>query len=166
MKEFCCGIKLFGGAEKWMPVRANPGDSGFDLRARAYRNECMHTGITNVIPLSEKSFYLGRESRVLVFTGVFLEMPMGLEAQIRSRSGLALKSGICVLNSPGTIDSCYRNEIGVILQNNSSTQFEIKEGDRIAQMVFAEIPVTSFTVVDELGNSERGLGGFGSTGVK
>jgi len=100
----------------------------------------------------------------LVKTGIAVEIPRGYEAQIRSRSGLALKHGIMVLNSPGTIDSDYRGEIGVILANLGLNAVQIKKGDRIAQMVFAPIVTALFTVVDALSETDRSEGGFGSTG--
>lgn len=102
--------------------------------------------------------------RVLVKTGLFIELPQGFEAQIRSRSGLALKHGISVLNSPGTIDADYRGEIGVILINLSDTDFQIKNADRIAQMVIARHETISWELSKELSSTERGDSGFGSTG--
>jgi len=102
--------------------------------------------------------------RQLVKTGLFLELPTRYEAQIRPRSGLALKKGITVLNAPGTIDADYRGEIGVILINLSQEEFTINNGDRIAQMVIAEYQKVDFVEVEQLENSVRGDGGFGSTG--
>ena len=102
--------------------------------------------------------------RVLIKTGLFISLHPGYEAQVRPRSGLALKKGISVLNSPGTIDSDYRGEIGVILINLSDSDFMINTGDRIAQMVIAKHETISWKVVDELDNSLRGDKGFGSTG--
>ena len=102
--------------------------------------------------------------RVLVKTGIFISLHPGYEAQVRPRSGLALKKGISVLNSPGTIDADYRGEIGVILINLSDLDFEINSGDRIAQMVIAKHETISWKVVDKLDNSLRGDKGFGSTG--
>lgn len=104
--------------------------------------------------------------RVLVKTGLFLEIPVGFECQVRPRSGLALKKGITVLNSPGTIDSDYRGEVGVILINLSNETFVIENGERIAQLVFAKFEQAAFNEVDELTTTVRGEGGFGSTGVK
>ena len=97
-------------------------------------------------------------------TGIYMEIPCGYECQIRSRSGLAYKSGIQVLNSPGTIDSGYRGEVKVILKNNAYAPYDIKKGDRIAQMVFAPVTTASITEVAELSDTERGDCGFGSTG--
>mgnify|MGYP001192047269 FL=1 len=102
--------------------------------------------------------------RILVKTGLFISLHPGYEAQVRPRSGLALKKGISVLNSPGTIDADYRGEIGVILINLSDLDFEINSGDRIAQMVIAKHETISWKVVDKLDNSLRGDKGFGSTG--
>lgn len=102
--------------------------------------------------------------RVLVKTGLFIELPQGYEAQIRPRSGLALKKGITVLNTPGTIDADYRGEIGVILINFSQENFVIESGERIAQMVIARHETAQWQVVSSLSATERGEGGFGSTG--
>lgn len=103
--------------------------------------------------------------RNIIKTGLFISLPTGYEAQIRPRSGLSIKSGITVLNSPGTIDSDYRGEIGVILINLSDTNFEINTGDRIAQMVIAKHEQAIWTVTDKLDDSERGNKGYGSTGI-
>lgn len=102
----------------------------------------------------------------LVDTGIQIALPKGYEAQIRSRSGLALKKGIIVFNTPGTIDADYRNNVGVILRNASHEPFEIKVGDRIAQMKISEVPNTELVSVKELDETERGMGGFGHTGIK
>ncbi|MCA1926984.1 MAG: dUTP diphosphatase [Calditerrivibrio sp.] len=100
----------------------------------------------------------------LLPTGIYMEIPEGYEAQIRPRSGLALKYGVTVLNSPGTIDSDYRGEIGVILANFGKDDFEYKKGDRIAQIVFNRVVKVNFVVVYELAETERGDGGFGHSG--
>lgn len=104
--------------------------------------------------------------RKLVPTGLFIELPVGSEAQVRPRSGLALKKGITVLNSPGTIDADYRGEVGVILVNLSNEDFVITDGERIAQMVIARHERAVWEEVDELSTTDRGTGGFGSTGKK
>lgn len=104
--------------------------------------------------------------RVLVPTGLFMELPKGFEAQIRPRSGLAFKNGITVLNSPGTIDADYRGEIKVLLVNLSNQEFVVQDGERIAQMVIAKHEQIAWNTVKELENTERSAGGFGSTGVK
>jgi len=104
--------------------------------------------------------------RALVKTGLFLEIPQGYEAQVRPRSGLAFKNGITVLNTPGTIDADYRGEVGVILINLSDKAFEIVNGERIAQLVFAKVEQANLIPDITLSETERGAGGFGSTGVK
>jgi dUTP pyrophosphatase len=105
------------------------------------------------------------KSRCLVKTGIAIEIPLGYEAQVRPRSGLALKNGITVLNTPGTIDSGYRGEIGVIVFNSSEEDFIVKKGDRIAQLVVCPIINANFIFVEELSKTKRSDGGFGSTGV-
>ena len=114
----------------------------------------------------EEKLTLSPSERKLIKTGLFLEIPEGYEAQVRPRSGLALKNGITVLNSPGTIDADYRGEIGVILINHSSENFEINSGDRIAQLVFAKVEQAVWFETESLNETERGQGGFGSTGKK
>lgn len=104
--------------------------------------------------------------RALIKTGLFLEIPEGCECQVRPRSGLAFKKGITVLNSPGTIDADYRGEVGVILVNLSAEPFTVEQGERIAQLVFAKVKQAKWIEVKELSETERGAGGFGSTGVK
>lgn len=104
--------------------------------------------------------------RKLIPTGLFIELPAGYEAQIRPRSGLAIKKGITVLNSPGTIDADYRGEVCIILVNLSSDDFEIVDGERICQMVIAEHAQAEWVEVEVLGDTERGAGGFGHTGKK
>ena len=113
----------------------------------------------------EEAIIIQPFQRLVVKTVLFISLQKGYEAQIRSRSGLALKKGISVLNSPGTIDADYRGEIGVILINLSDTDFEINSGDRIAQMIIAKHEIISWKVVDKLDDSTRGEKGFGSTGV-
>ncbi|MGS2763514.1 dUTP diphosphatase [Sinomicrobium sp. M5D2P9] len=104
--------------------------------------------------------------RALVKTGLFIELPVGIEAQVRPRSGLAIKKGITVLNAPGTIDADYRGEIGVILVNLSDTDFVVEDGERIAQLVIAKHERAEWNEVETLSETVRGEGGFGSTGVK
>ncbi|OWK74732.1 deoxyuridine 5'-triphosphate nucleotidohydrolase [Flavobacteriaceae bacterium JJC] len=111
----------------------------------------------------DESFVLKSLERKLIPTGLFLELPAGFEAQIRPRSGLAIKNGISVLNSPGTIDADYRGEIGVILVNLSSDEFTVNDGDRIAQMVITKHENAVWEEVAQLNVTERGEGGFGST---
>ena len=114
----------------------------------------------------EEAILLKPLQRVLVKTGLFMELPIGYEAQVRPRSGLAFKKGITVLNSPGTIDADYRGEIGVILVNLSDEEFVIEDGERVAQMIIAKHEQVDWEEVVELVETERGVGGFGSTGVK
>lgn len=128
------------------PQRAYPSDSGMDLH-------CV------------ENFTLLVGEHALIKTGIAVEMPVGYELQIRPRSGLALKNGITVLNSPGTIDSSYRGEIGVILKNFDNEPHSFKAGDKIAQMVISKVELVDFVEVDRLNHSDRGTGGFGSTGV-
>ena len=131
-----------------LPSYATEGAAGFDLHSSEFQTIPPHGGWA------------------LVSTGLKVEIPKGYEGQIRSRSGLALKRGVVVLNSPGTIDSDYRGVIGVILQNHSGDEFEVKPGDRIAQMVIAKVerPAIERTFVT-LSKTDRAGGGFGSTGV-
>lgn len=116
-------------------------------------------------PADEQPVTLQPGGRAVLSAGFAMEIPKGYEVQVRPRSGLALKHGITVLNSPGTIDSDYRGEMGVLLINHSSTPFEFKPGDRIAQMVLNEVPACSFTLTDSLSETVRGAGGYGSTGI-
>jgi len=104
--------------------------------------------------------------RTIVKTGLFIELPVGHEAQVRPRSGLAAKFGITVLKAPGTIDADYRGEIGVILVNLSQEPFTIEHGDRVAQLVIAKHERADWTITDELSETDRGAGGFGSTGIQ
>ena len=104
--------------------------------------------------------------RTIVKTGIYIQLPSGYEAQVRPRSGLALKKGVTVLNSPGTIDADYRGEVGVILINLSSEQFTIEDGERIAQMVVAKYEQAEWVEAEALEETSRGAGGFGSTGIK
>lgn len=136
--------------------------SAFD--APAYATE-FSAGMDLKANISEP-VVLGSLERVMVPTGLFIELPYGTEAQIRPRSGLAAKHGISVLNSPGTIDADYRGEIKVILVNLSKNEFVINPGERIAQMVVARYEKVEWNEVEELSDSVRGEGGFGSTGRK
>lgn len=104
--------------------------------------------------------------RALIKTGLFLEIPVGYECQVRPRSGLAMKKGITVLNTPGTIDADYRGEVGVILINLSDETFVVEDGERIAQLVFARVEQAHWEMTGVLSETDRGAGGFGSTGVK
>lgn len=112
----------------------------------------------------EESVILGPLERALIPTGLFMELPVGYEAQVRPRSGLAFKHGLTVLNTPGTIDADYRGEVKVLLVNLSNEKFEIKNGERVAQMVVAKHEQISWEPVEELSVTDRGAGGYGSTG--
>ncbi len=138
-------INIVNKSENPLPCYAKEGDAGMDICAA----EDKHISPFNWTTIS---------------TGLYLEIPEGYEVQIRSRSGLAAKHGIQVLNSPGTIDSGYRGEIKVILKNNDHIRYNVKKGDRIAQMVVAPITTATLKEVAELSDSERGEGGLGSTG--
>lgn len=141
-------INIINKSEHPLPKYETTASAGMDLRAS----------------ISEPILLKPLE-RTLVKTGLFIELPLGYEAQVRPRSGLALKKGISVLNSPGTIDADYRGEIGVILINLSNEDFVIENGERIAQMVIAKHEQAQFIEVNELSETTRGAGGFGSTGV-
>ncbi len=141
-------------------TKAHETDAGYDVRARAIMDGSLE------IDLKKESFPLLPGERCLILTGIKLPPPEGFEIQVRSRSGLALKNGICVLNSPGTIDSFYSNEIGVILINHSKEKFHIHYGDRIAQLVFSVIPRNyEIKYIENIENAGRGLNGFGSSGI-
>ncbi len=142
-------VKIVNKSAHALPEYATELSAGMDLRAN----------------LSE-SVILKPLERKLIPTGLFIELPEGYEAQIRPRSGLALKKGITVLNTPGTIDADYRGEIGVILINLSSEKFEVTDGERICQMVIANHSQVKWKAVEVLEDSERGTGGFGHTGKK
>ena len=128
-----------------LPSYAHPGDAGMDVR-------------------SVEDLVIPAGGRVLVHTGLVAVIPEGYELQVRSRSGLALKSGVAVLNSPGTVDAGYRGEIGVILANFGDGEFAVKKGDRVAQLVVAPVTVAEISETDSVDATDRGAGGFGSTG--
>ncbi len=136
-------------------------NSGFEIPSYATENS---SGV-DLMASIKQSIILKPLERKLIPTGIRLELPNGLEAQIRPRSGLALHKGITVLNTPGTIDSDYRGEIGVIIINLSNSVATINPGDRICQMVFAKYEKVSFQNTTNINNSTRGEGGFGSTGI-
>ena len=142
-------IKVVNKGHQPLPEYATPQSAGMDLRAN----------IDSPITLKPMA-------RQLVPTGLYIALPAGFEAQIRPRSGLALKHGITVLNTPGTIDADYRGELMVLLVNFSDTDFVINDGERIAQMVIARHEQGTFEPVDILDETERGAGGYGHTGVK
>lgn len=140
-------VKIINKSKHELPQYATELSAGLDLRANIEE------------PIQLKSL-----ERVLVPTGLYIELPKGYEAQIRPRSGLAFKHGLTVLNSPGTIDADYRGEIRVILVNLSNETFEIKNGERICQMVIAQHAQVEWESVEEINETERGAGGFGHTG--
>lgn len=142
-------VKVINKSNNKLPEYATSMSAGFDLRANL-----------------EESVTLKAGDRMLIGTGLFIALEPGYEAQVRPRSGLALKKGITVLNAPGTIDADYRGEIGVILYNASKEDFVIEPGERIAQMVIAKYEQISWEQVEVLDETERGDGGYGHTGVK
>lgn len=140
-------VKIINKSDNPLPAYQTKGSAGMDI-------------------CSNEDMYLSAGHRAAIGTGLYLEIPEGWEVQVRSRSGLAIKNGISVLNSPGTIDSDYRGEIGVILTNEGTEGFMINRGDRIAQLVLQPVHQMEFEEVDELCQTERGEGGFGHTGTK
>ncbi|WP_304036619.1 dUTP diphosphatase [Mesonia mobilis] len=141
-------VKIINKSNHQLPAYETIASAGMDLRANL-----------------EDKVVLSPLGRVIVKTGLFIELPVGYEAQVRPRSGLAAKKGITVFNAPGTIDADYRGEIGVILVNLSKEAFVINDGERIAQLVIAKHERAEWQEVEVLEESDRGEGGFGSTGV-
>jgi len=141
-------VKIINLSGKNLPEYSTDNSAGLDLFCNIDNNIVIPAGGREIIP-----------------TGLYIEIPEGFEAQIRPRSGLAIKNGITVLNSPGTIDADYRGEIRIILINHSGIDFEVKDGDRICQMVFSRYERVEWVPVDELNSTERGKGGFGHTGI-
>lgn len=142
-------IKVVNRGHQPLPQYATSQSAGMDLRANLSEPIVLHPMERRLIP-----------------TGLYIALPDGFEAQVRPRSGLALKHGLTVLNAPGTIDADYRGEVGVVLINLSQDDFVINDGERIAQMVIARYEQATFKVVEELDETERGAGGYGHTGVK
>ena len=142
-------IKVVNRGHQQLPAYATPQSAGMDLRANLDEPITLHPPERRLIP-----------------TGLHIALPEGSEAQVRPRSGLALKHGLTVLNTPGTIDADYRGEIGVVLINLSQQDFVVNDGERIAQMVIARHEQGDFVVVEELDETEPGEGGYGHTGVK
>ena len=142
-------VKIVNRSAYPTPAYATPKSAGMDLKANI-----------------DEPMTLGPLERAMVPTGLFIALPEGTEAQVRPRSGLAAKHGISVLNAPGTVDADYRGEVKVILVNLSNEPFVINPGERIAQMVIAKYEKIEWQEVEQLGETERGAGGFGSTGVK
>ena len=141
-------VQIINKSKHATPAYETEGAAGMDLRANI-----------------DASITLKPLERAIVKTGLFIALPVGFEAQVRPRSGLAAKKGITVLNSPGTVDADYRGEIGVILVNLSNDDFVINDGERIAQLIIAKHERANWIEVDILSETERGSGGFGSTGV-
>lgn len=142
-------VKIVNKSQWPLPSYATPLSAGVDLKADI-----------------QEPITIGSLERAMIPTGLYIQIPAGYEGQVRPRSGLAAKHGLTVLNTPGTIDADYRGEIKVILVNLSSSPFEVLPGERIAQMVFAKHELAEWEQVDVLDTTERGEGGFGSTGVK
>lgn len=142
-------IKIINTSAQALPHYETEASAGMDLRANL-----------------ETAVVLEPMERAIIKTGLFIELPIGYEAQVRPRSGLAAKNGITVLNAPGTIDADYRGEIGVILVNLSKEKFTVENGERIAQLIIAKHERATWHKVEELSSTDRGAGGFGSTGVK
>ena len=142
-------IKIINKSNHSLPEYETIASAGMDLRANL-------AAAVTLKPLE----------RTIIKTGLFIELPIGIEAQVRPRSGMASKKGITVLNAPGTVDADYRGEIGVIMVNLSKEDFKIENGERVAQLVIAKHERAAWQQVDVLGETERGIGGFGSTGVK
>lgn len=142
-------VKIVNRGKQPLPAYATEQSAGMDVRANI-----------------EEAITLQPLQRRLIPTGLFMALPEGYEAQVRPRSGLALKHGITVLNAPGTIDADYRGEVGVVLVNLSDTDFVINPGERIAQIVIARYEQAELELVTELDETERGAGGYGHTGVK
>ena len=141
-------VQIINKSKHQIPEYETEGSAGMDLRAEL-----------------NESITLKPLERAIVKTGLFIALPLGFEAQVRPRSGLAAKKGITVLNSPGTVDADYRGEIGVILVNLSNEEFIVNDGERIAQLVIAKHERANWQEVEILSETERGSGGFGSTGV-
>ena len=148
-KQISMIVRVVNSSKHELPKYETEASAGMDLRANL-----------------EESIVLKPLQRTLVPTGLFIELPVGYEAQVRPRSGLAFKHGISVLNTPGTIDADYRGEIKVILVNLSDTDFEIKDGERVAQMIISAHVQAKLQQVEVLSETSRGAGGFGHTGKK
>lgn len=146
--EMSIVVNIINHSKHPLPAYETLGSAGMDIRANI-----------------EESLDLLPFERIAVPTGLFIELPLGFEAQIRPRSGLSLKTGLSIPNSPGTIDSDYRGEIKVIVANLSNEKVVIKDGDRIAQMIIAKYERVEWNMVKQLEETDRGSGGFGSTGV-
>ena len=140
-------VKIINNSDNSLPEYKKEGDSGMDIR-------------------SSETIVVCRNETRIIHTGIYVEIPNGYEIQIRSRSGLAAKRGVFVLNEPGTIDSGYRGELGIILHNVGDDDFWVNKGDRIAQLVLQKVPMICWEATDELSKTDREEGGIGHTGVK
>lgn len=163
-------VQVINKSKNELPTYATKGDAGFDLKADFSELHCkdQFIGTNAYITIKDEqveSIIIRPLGRAIVPTNLFTAIPEGYEVQVRSRSGLAIKKGIIVLNAPGTIDSGFRNGWGVILINLGSENFKIVQGDKIAQGVLAKVEEVEWEEVESLSESERGLGGFGHTGV-
>lgn len=160
-------VQVIKSTRNELPVYETVGSAGCDLRAELslIQNKFLFNSETRSIE-GQATVIIYPGGRALIPTGLQIALPQGYEARIQPRSGLALKNGISVLNTPGCIDSDYRGDIGVILVNHGTSPFEVKQGDRIAQMIISKVEQAEFVQVDTLNDTERGAGGFGHTGNK
>ena len=158
-------VPVINKSSNELPKYAHKGDAGFDLRANVEEIE-NNNYLFNAIRFNATTIILNPGGRVLIPTGLYMAIPEGYELQIRPRSGLALKHGITVLNTPGTIDAIYRGNIGVILKNDGTEPFIIEQGDRIAQGVLNKVEEANLIEVDSLDETDRSDSGYGKSGVK
>ena len=158
-------VPVINKSSNELPKYAHKGDAGFDLRANVeeIKND---NYLFNAIRFNATTIILNPGGRVLIPTGLYMAIPEGYELQIRPRSGLALKHGITVLNTPGTIDAIYRGNIGVILKNDGTKPFIIEQGDRIAQGVLNKVEEANLIETDSLDETDRSDSGYGKSGVK
>ena len=157
-------VKLWENDDQWMPERAHDTDAGFDLKARLFGSDDSVVRKTKEKLKQPEQFTLRPGGTILVRTGVWIQLKSGWEAQVRPRSGNALKKDLTVLNAPGTIDSDYRGEVGVILHNCGALSRTVCQGDKVAQLVIKRVPEVALVKTSSLDETERGSGGFGSTG--
>lgn len=158
-------VPVINKSSNELPKYAHKGDAGFDLRANVEEIE-NNNYLFNAIRFDATTIVLNPGGRVLIPTGLYMAIPEGYELQIRPRSGLALKHGITVVNTPGTIDAIYRGNIGVILKNDGTEPFIIEQGDRIAQGVLNKVEEANLIEVDSLDETDRSDSGYGKSGVK
>lgn len=150
VNEICVRIDIVNKSDNPLPDRKNVGDAGFDIRANLPSGEIV----------------IKPRERKLISTGIHVAVPIGYELQVRPRSGLALKHGVTVLNTPGCVDAPYRGEVGVILINHGTDDFVVQHGDRIAQVMISPYIVPSWNEVASLDETDRGQSGFGDSGIK